>query len=269
MPSIEQLHVFGSPKLGRLEAGLLRDLPRLQLVNVSDSGIHWLHPRTFINLPELREISLSGNLINDATMVGRTLIDLPTVSVLQLDKNRIPKLSEASFVDLPTLSRLSLSYNRITEILPGAFQRVPQLRILNLNHNRIHRIHPEFFPQRAREANNLEEVWLMDNDIAHVSEIRSVLEALPRLKFLEASFNQIQDIQYGTLRGHSSIERLHLDYNRLTFLQRDAFSDMPALRELRLRNNSLTNSPDAPFWDLPALKVSRIIINYNYSNFRV
>ncbi|OXU31673.1 hypothetical protein TSAR_000714 [Trichomalopsis sarcophagae] len=254
LPSLEQLHVFGSPKLARLEAGLLRDLPRLQLINVSDCGLHWMHPRALINLPELKEIALVGNSIQDATMVGRALMDLPSVSVLQLDRNKIVRLGEGSFVDLPILARLSMSFNRITEIFPGAFQRVPQLRTLNLNHNRIHRIHPEFFPQRSREGNGLEEIWLMDNDISHVSEIRSVLEALPRLKFLEASFNQIQEIQYGALRGHSSLERLHLDYNRLSFLQRDVFGGMPALRELRLRNNSLTNSPDAPFWDLPALK---------------
>ena len=233
-----------------------------------------------INLPELREIAFQGNSIQDATMMGRALMDLPAVSVLSLDRNKIGRLSEGSFVDLPILSRLSLSSNRITEIFPGermnekflwtrltiiyiilsgAFQRVPMLRIINLNHNRIHRIHPEFYRQRGREANGIEEMWLMDNDIAHVSEIRSVLEALPRLKFLEASFNQIQEIQYGALRGHSSLERLHLDYNRLSFLQRDVFGGMPALRELRLRNNSLTNSPDAPFWDLPALKVCLLL----------
>ncbi|KAL7299985.1 hypothetical protein TKK_0007300 [Trichogramma kaykai] len=254
LPSLEQFHVFGSPKLGRLEAAFLRDLPRLQLVNISDCGIHWLHPRTFINLPELREIALVGNEIQDAMMVGKALVDLPALSVLQLDKNKILRLGEGSFVDLPMITRISVSNNRITEIFPSAFQRVPLLRTLNLNHNRIHRIHPDFFPQRNRDGNGLEEIWLMDNDIGHVSEIRSILEALPRLKFLEASYNQIQEIPFGSLRGHSSLERLHLDYNRLSFLQRDVFIDMPALRELRLRNNSLTNAPDTPFWNLPALK---------------
>jgi Leucine-rich repeat (LRR) protein len=120
LPSLEQLHVFGCPKLARLEAGLLRDLPRLQLVNVTDCGLHWIHPRAFINLPELKELSLPGNSIQDATMVGRAVVDLPSLSVLHLDRNRIVRLAEGSFVDLPMLSRLSLSFNRITEIFPGA-----------------------------------------------------------------------------------------------------------------------------------------------------
>lgn len=95
---------------------------------------------------------------------------------------------------------------------------------------------------------------MIDNDLNHVNELRSVLEALPRLKLLDASYNQLEEIPFGALRGHSTLERLHLDHNRLGFLQRETFTAMPALRELRLRNNSLSNALEAPFWNLPALK---------------
>lgn len=262
IPSLEQLHVFGSPRLTRLEAGLLRGLPRLELINVTDSGIHWIHPRAAIDLPELREISLVGNAIIDAGMVGRACIDLPSLSVIRLDRNRINRLGEGSFVDMPLLSRLYLSRNHITEIFAGAFQRMPALKSVDLNHNLIHRIHPEFFPRRA--GNALEEMWLINNDLSHVAEIRAVLEALPRLKFLDASHNQLEEIPFGALRGHPTLERLHLNHNRLAFLQRETFTAMPALRELRLKNNSLSNLLEAPFWNLPALKVrtSYRIIGY-------
>ncbi|KAM0726024.1 Protein artichoke [Formica fusca] len=260
IPNLEQLHVFGSPRLTRLEAGLLRGLPRLELINVTDSGIHWIHPRAVIDLPELREISLVGNAIVDAGMVGRACMDLPSLSVLHLDRNRINRLGEGSFVDLPILSRIYLSRNHITEIFAGAFQRVPALKSVDLNHNLIHRIHPEFFPHRT--GNALEEIWLINNDLSHVAEIRSVLEALPRLKFLDASHNQLEEIPFGALRGHPTLERLHLNHNRLAFLQRETFTAMPALRELRLKNNSLSNLLEAPFWNLPALKGLDLSENY-------
>ena len=255
LPSLEQIHVFGSPKLSRLEAGLFRSLPRLTLVNISDCSIHWIHPRSMIDLPELKEISLVGNSILDAGMIGQAVMDLQALSVLQLDQNHITRLGEASFTNIPTLTRLSLSKNRITEIFPGAFQRVPLLRIIDISHNQVHRIHPEFFPHRS--GNGLEELWLINNDLSHVSELRSVLESLPRLKFLDLSHNQLEEIPFGTLRGHPTLERLHLDHNRLRFLQRESFTGMPALRELRLRNNSLTNLLETPFWNLPALKVRK------------
>ncbi|KAL0116782.1 hypothetical protein PUN28_010003 [Cardiocondyla obscurior] len=260
VPNLEQLHVLGSPRLTRLEAGLFRGLPRLELINITDSGIHWIHPRAMIDLPDLKDISLVGNAIIDAGMVGRACMDLPSLSVIRLDRNRINRLGEGSFVDLPVLSRLYLSRNYITEIFAGAFQGVPALKSVDLNHNLIHRIHPEFFPQRG--GNALEEMWLINNDLSHVAEIRSVLEALPRLKFLDASHNQLEEIPFGALRGHPTLERLHLNHNRLAFLQRETFTAMPALRELRLKNNSLSNLLEAPFWNLPALKGLDLSENY-------
>ncbi|KAI4497973.1 hypothetical protein M0802_006797 [Mischocyttarus mexicanus] len=260
LPNLEELHVFGSPRLVRLEAGLFRDLPRLELINITDCGIRWIHPRTMINLPELKEICLVGNDIVDAGMVGRACMDLPLLSVIRLDRNHINRLSEGSFVDLPLLNRLYLSRNLITEIFAGSFRRLPLLKTIDLNHNLIHRIHPEFFPRRS--SNVLEEMWLINNDLSHVAEIRSILEALPRLLFLDVSYNQLEEIPYGALRGHPTLERFHLDHNRLGFLQRETFISMPALRELRLRNNSLSNLLEAPFWNLPALKGLDLSENY-------
>ncbi|XP_076167066.1 artichoke [Ptiloglossa arizonensis] len=260
LPGLEQLHVFGSSRLIRLEAGLFRGLPRLELVNITDCGIHWVHPRAMIDLPELKEISLVGNSIVDAAMIGRACTDLPSLSAIRLDRNRINRLGEGAFVDLPVLSRLYLSRNQITEVFAGAFQRMPALKTVDLNHNLIHRVHPEFFPRRP--GNVLEEIWLISNDLSHVTELRSIMEALPRLKFLDVSHNQIEEIPFGALRGHPTLERLHLDHNRVAFLQRETFTAMPALRELRLKNNSLSNLLEAPFWDLPALKGLDLSENY-------
>ncbi|XP_015428510.1 PREDICTED: slit homolog 3 protein [Dufourea novaeangliae] len=260
LPSLEQLHVFGSSRLIRLEAGLFRGLPRLELVNITDCGIHWVHPRTMIDLPELKEVSLVGNSIVEAGMIGRACTDLPSLSVIRLDRNRINRLDEGAFIDLPVLSRLYLSRNHITEVFAGAFQRMPALKTVDLNYNLIHRVHPEFFPRRP--GNVLEDLWLINNDLSHVTELRSIMEALPRLKFLDVSHNQIEEIPFGSLRGHPTLERLHLDHNRVAFLQRETFTAMPALRELRLKNNSLSNLLEIPFWDLPALKGLDLSENY-------
>ncbi|KAK0158723.1 hypothetical protein PV328_009695 [Microctonus aethiopoides] len=260
LPNLEQLHLFGSPKLMRLEAGLFRSLPKLTLINITDSSIAWIHPRAFVDLPELREISFENNKIPDASIVGRALTDLTALSILKLDGNKIVRLQEESFIDLPSLNRLYLARNLITEILPGAFQMLPMLRVLDLNHNLINRIHPEFFIQRT--GSGLEELWIINNHLNHVNELRAIFEALPRLKFLDVSYNHLEEIPFGALRGHPTLERLHLDHNRLTFLQRETFSTMPALRELRLKNNSLTNLLEAPFWNLPGLKGLDLSENY-------
>ncbi|RZC43108.1 LRR 8 domain containing protein [Asbolus verrucosus] len=252
LPALETIHISNSPRLTRLEASFLQDLPKLSLVNISYCGISWMHPRAITRLPILKQLSLVGNKIVDVGMVGRGARDLPQLEILRLDHNYIDKITEAAFVDLPSLKRLYLSNNHISELQYGAFHRVPLLRSLYLNKNMVRRVHPESFLQHS--GSGLEELWLVDNDISHVVELRSLLDALPRLIFLDMSYNNLEAIPFGTLRGHPTLERLHLDHNKINLIDNEAFMAMPALRELRLKNNSLSDILEGPLWNLPALK---------------
>ena len=153
---------------------------------------------------------------------------------------------------MPSLHEIALAGNRIAELQRGAFDRLPALRKLDWRRNRVRRVHPATFLQQAR---TLEELWLTANSLDHVAETLALLDSLPRLRYLDLSYNFIEEVPFGAFRGHPTLERLHLDHNRIQHIQREAFTAMPALRELRLRNNSLTSFVDGPFWNLPALKV--------------
>ncbi|XP_044267257.1 protein artichoke [Tribolium madens] len=252
LPVVEAIHITNSPRLTRLEANIFQDLPKLILLNISYCGLNWMHPRAINRLPTLKELSLVGNKIVDVAMVGRGTRDLPHLEILRLDHNYIDKISEAAFVDFTSLKKLYLSNNHISELQYGAFHRVPQLRSLDLNKNMVRRVHPESFLQHS--GSGLEELWLVDNEISHVVELRSLLDALPRLTFLDMSYNNLEAIPFGALRGHPTLERLHLDYNKISLIDPEAFMAMPALRELRLKNNSLSDVLPGPLWNLPALK---------------
>jgi Leucine-rich repeat (LRR) protein len=109
----------------------------------------------------------------------------------------------------------------------------------------------------------IESVHLQNNDIDRITEVRSILDALPTLRFLDLSNNKLSDIPFGSLRGHATLEQLQLDDNNLRLIERDALMAMPSLRELRMRNNSLTDLLPMPFWNLPALKGNyRMCMNY-------
>ncbi|XP_063221711.1 protein artichoke-like [Bacillus rossius redtenbacheri] len=258
--ALEQLHVVHSPRVARLEAGLLQDLPRLQLLNVSHCGLAWLHPRALARLPALAHLALPHNRLLDAGMVGRAARDLPALATLDLRGNLVERLGEASFVDLPALAELRLAGNRILEVARGAFHRVPRLRTLDLSHNFVRRVHPESFFQHS--DGGLEELRLVDNALDHVGSLRALLDALPRLRYLDVSHNFLEEIPSGALRGHPTLESLQLDHNRLQRVQREAFMAMPALRELSMRNNSLSDYADGPLWNLPGLK--GLDLSYNY-----
>uniref|UniRef100_A0A182JY22 LRRCT domain-containing protein n=1 Tax=Anopheles christyi TaxID=43041 RepID=A0A182JY22_9DIPT len=262
LASLETLHVTGSGSLNRLEAGLFNDLPKLQLINLSENGISWVHLRTFVGLPSLKTLQLSGNKITDAGMIGRAVKDIHNLQVLRMDRNMISKLNEGSFVDLPALKELYLNDNGITEIFHGAFHRTPSLKLVHLENNYLRRVHPESFLQAS--GSGVEMMHLQQNEIGRVEELRSLLDALPMLRFLDLSYNKLEAIPFGALRGHGTLEQLYLNQNRIRMIERDAFMAMPGLRELRLQNNSLHDQLPMPFWNLPGLKG----IDISYNNFR-
>lgn len=110
----------------------------------------------------------------------------------------------------------------------------------------------------------IETIHLQNNDIGRIQEVRSVLDALPTLRYLDLSSNKLTEIPFGALRGHGTLEQLHLNNNYIRLIERDALMAMPSLRELRLRNNSLTDLLPMPFWNLPALKGK----NFPFKNFQ-
>ncbi|XP_055316823.1 protein artichoke [Sitodiplosis mosellana] len=250
--SLENVYISSSPKLNRLEVGVFQNLDLLHTLNVNGNGISWVHLRAFSNLPTLNSIDLSHNEISDAGMIGRAIKDLPKLEVLKLDRNFITTLSEGTFVDLEYLKELYLNDNSIAEIHHGAFHKMPRLKLLHLENNFLRRVHPESFLQTS--GSGVEYLHLQYNEISNIEEVKSLLDALPMLKFLDLSYNKLETVPFGSLRGHGSLEQLCLDHNYISRIERDAFMAMPGLRELRLKNNSLTENTPLPFWNLPGLK---------------
>ncbi|KAI4464731.1 ig(immunoglobulin) and lrr(leucine rich repeat) domain [Holotrichia oblita] len=249
LPRLEKIQINGSPLLTRLELDQFQDLPSLKVINISYSGLNWIHPRGLNHLPGLTGLSLIGNKITDSTMIGRALRDLPNLDNLRLDYNAIERIDASAFTDLPALKSISISYNRIMEVHGGAFYRLPALKIINLNHNMIRHVHPE-----SISVTNLEELLLVNNEIGHAAELRSILDSLPRLTLLDMSYNDLHIIPFGLLRGHPTLEQLNLNYNKIDIIEREALIGMPALRELSLKNNTLSDNLRMPMWHLPNLK---------------
>ncbi|XP_055921081.1 protein artichoke [Eupeodes corollae] len=251
LPKLQHIHINGGPNLNRLQPGLFKDLVSVKTIDLGKNGINWIHLQGLYRLPNLVSLKLSHNDISDVTMVSRLIKGLEGLKNLRLDHNIVNILSENSFVDLPSLTELYLNDNRITEIKYGAFYRTPNLKRVYLHNNHIKKIHPESFLQKS--GTGIENLFIYHNEIERVDELRSLLDSLPTLKFLDISNNNLVSIPFGVLRGHGTLEQLHLNNNNIRSIGRDAFMAMPALRELRLRNNSLSDNLPRPFWNLPGL----------------
>ena len=60
----------------------------------------------------------------------------------------------------------------------------------------------------------MDELKLNQNDLTEVSDVSFVMDALPRLRLLDLSNNDIRDIPFGALRGYPALERLFLASNQ-------------------------------------------------------
>ncbi len=163
LPSLRYLHVSNS-KLARLDTGVLENLDQLVLANFTANEISWIHPRAFrymermqevsmtrvfpleeikktLCLTHTRQVSLRGNQLRDAAMVGRAMRALKTLKRLDLSKNEIGQLRQASFMDVISLERLDLSNNRLTELQRTALHRMPRLKKVDLSRNNIKAFH--------------------------------------------------------------------------------------------------------------------------------
>ncbi len=61
-------------------------------------------------------MSLRGNQLRDAAMVGRAMRALKTLKRLDLSRNEVSELRQASFMDVISLEELDLSRNKLTEL---------------------------------------------------------------------------------------------------------------------------------------------------------
>lgn len=116
LPFLEQLHITSAPKLRRLDEDFIHDLPKLSILNFTQCGLTYIHPRALVRLPSLTEISFSGNRFADARLVGMAIRDLPNLATVRLDGNSINRLEEGTFVDIPSLTNLYLNDNKIIHI---------------------------------------------------------------------------------------------------------------------------------------------------------
>ena len=90
----------------------------------------------------------------------------------------------------------------------------------------------------------MDELKLNHNDLTEVSDVSFVMDALPKLRLLDLSNNDIRDIPYGALRGYPALERLFLASNQISRVSLQALSDMPSLIELNLSHNKLIGIPN-------------------------
>ncbi|XP_061717880.1 connectin-like [Cydia pomonella] len=210
---------------------VLRYLRRLKHFSIKYSSIPKIDTNTFMNLTSVQEMTLTKNQI--IVINKHAFNNLPNLTVLTLDENKIKELVTETFYELPVLQKLYLTNNSISVIQDGAFRHLVNLAELELDRNNIVTLKKECFDGLA----NLKRLDLRKNKLAVLESF--TFTELWNLQELLLDYNEIYILAQRTFDGLSLLKKLSLSHNKLVTLAGGLFEGVRGLSALDLRHNKL------------------------------
>lgn len=199
---------------------------KLRKLNLSTNTIRKIPANVISLAPVLQTLYLYENRIES---IEDGAFNSSTLELLILTRNRLTSLKRGMFSGAPNLLNLRLGLNLIETIEDGTFD-LPNLQNIDLKFNRLRALPSNFAPNAVK-------LTLNNN---HLSEILSVIEKAPNLKFLNLNNNPaLKEQILPQLRRLPELITLQLDNTNISMPM-----DVPShkLKYLWLRNNHLSDS---------------------------
>ncbi|KAJ2951194.1 hypothetical protein O0L34_g5586 [Tuta absoluta] len=206
--NLHQLSISDN-KLKSLNEHIFSNLFVLSQLYLDNNHISTIDERSFENITYLQDLGLNGNNLN---MIPDGIRKLRFLKSLDVGKNNITKVSNASFEGLEELYGLRLVDNHITSIPKDTFSTLPSLQVLNLASNEIETIEQDAFLTNP----TLKAIRLDGN---RLSDIRGVFSKLNTLGWLNISDNKLIYFDYSYMPD--SLEWLDLHSNNITKLDNE------------------------------------------------
>lgn len=203
-----QVNSLNTPKLASLLI-LNFDSNRLEFLNLKalsslralSCNCNQLRSFPVLASPFLFKLELYYN--NICSLPPKEVLQLiPSITYLNLGKNKIEDISGDCFEGLPLLQNLILSQNKVKKF-PSSLH-LPNLHSFWLNGNQIQSFPPKFnfrnnyfLPQLRKlylQDNQLNSLWFSSNDNSLVSSKESIFSIFPLLQEVDLSFNQLQSL---------------------------------------------------------------------------
>uniref|UniRef100_A0A8C9V6I8 Leucine rich repeats and immunoglobulin like domains 1 n=1 Tax=Scleropages formosus TaxID=113540 RepID=A0A8C9V6I8_SCLFO len=240
---------LASNKISYLEMGAFNNLSSsLQILRLSRNRLTHLPVKAF-QLPRLTQLELNRNRLR--LIEGLTFQGLGTLEVLKLQRNNISKLTDGAFWGLAKMKALHLDYNSLTEVNSGSLYGLSSLLQLFLSNNSISHIKPDGW----RFCPGLRELNLSYNNLTRLEE--GSLAVLGDLQTLRLGHNSINHIVEGAFRGLRGLRLLELDHNDISGTIEDtngAFAGLESLNKLTLFGNKIKSVAKKAFSGLEALE---------------
>ncbi|NWW88704.1 LGR6 protein, partial [Rhynochetos jubatus] len=202
-----------------------QNLSSLVVLHLHNNRIQTLGANGFDGLHSLETLDLNYNELLEFPGAIRTLGRLHE---LGFHNNNIKAIPENAFVGNPLLQTIHFYDNPIQFVGQSAFQYLPKLHTLSLNGATEIREFPDL-----KGTTSLEVLTLTRAGI-HLLP-RGMCQQLPRIRVLELSHNQIEDLP--SFHWCQRLEELGLQHNRIHEITADTFVQLMALRSIDLSWN--------------------------------
>ncbi|XP_012582316.1 PREDICTED: leucine-rich repeat-containing G-protein coupled receptor 6 isoform X6 [Condylura cristata] len=228
-------------QLGGIPAEALWDLPSLQSLHLHNNHIQHLGTHSFEGLHNLETLDLNYNELQEFPVAIRTLGRLQE---LGFHNNNIKAIPEKAFMGNPLLQTIHFYDNPIQFVGRSAFQYLPKLHTLSLNGATDIQEFPDL-----KGTTSLEVLTLTRAGIRLLPP--GMCQQLPRLRVLELSHNQIEELP--SLHRCQKLEEIGLQHNRIWEIGADTFSQLSSLRALDLSWNAIRSIHPEAFTTLRSL----------------
>ncbi|XP_004439006.1 PREDICTED: leucine-rich repeat-containing G-protein coupled receptor 6 [Ceratotherium simum simum] len=218
-----------------------QNLSSLVVLHLHNNHIQHLGTHSFEGLHNLETLDLNYNELREFPVAIRTLGRLQE---LGFHNNNIKAIPEKAFMGNPLLQTIHFYDNPIQFVGRSAFQYLPKLHTLSLNGAAAI---PEF--PDLKGTTSLETLTLTRAGIQLLPP--GMCQQLPRLRVLELSHNQIEELP--SLHRCQKLEEIGLQHNRIWEVGADTFSQLSSLRALDLSWNAIRSIHPEAFVTLRSL----------------
>ncbi|XP_074025925.1 G-protein coupled receptor rickets isoform X4 [Leptinotarsa decemlineata] len=238
----------------------------LKVLELDDNFLTQI-PSAIAKLPDLQELSISGNRIK--YIEGGLLQKTPALALLELKGNPLVGVDAHAFSFLPRLRKLILSDARelstfpnlngtsalevlrldragITSVPATLCATCPRLKSLDLKSNKL---------RAVPVLNNCKDMRVLDLASNHIKSIEDKpFRGMTQMHDLLLAHNQIQYIPQDAFFNLSKLQVLDLEDNEISFIHPDSFMFISNIEDLNLGNNVFPHLPSAGLERLLHLK---------------
>uniref|UniRef100_A0A2R9A3B0 Leucine rich repeat containing G protein-coupled receptor 6 n=1 Tax=Pan paniscus TaxID=9597 RepID=A0A2R9A3B0_PANPA len=218
-----------------------QNLTSLVVLHLHNNRIQHLGTHSFEGLHNLETLDLNYNELQEFPVAIRTLGRLQE---LGFHNNNIKAIPEKAFMGNPLLQTIHFYDNPIQFVGRSAFQYLPKLHTLSLNGATDIQEFPDL-----KGTTSLEILTLTRAGIRLLPS--GMCQQLPRLRVLELSHNQIEELP--SLHRCQKLEEIGLQHNRIWEIGADTFSQLSSLQALDLSWNAIRSIHPKAFSTLRSL----------------